>query len=81
MLGNKFSFPFPIKKVGNLIFHSHSPSQKLEIIFCIPIPNPKCWEEALPFPIPNTKCAKVIPAHACLHIDGSEIFTVHFLWA
>ena len=32
----------------------------------IPVPNPKSWEYALPFAIPNTKCPKVIPAHSWL---------------
>ena len=64
MLGIMFSFPFPIAKVGNLIFHSHSQSQNLRIIFFIPIPNPKNLEKAGPFPIPNPKCEKLIPAHA-----------------
>ena len=57
-----FSFPFPIPKVGNLIFHSHSQSQNLRIIFFIPIPNPKNWEKAGPFVIPNPKCQK---SHSC----------------
>ena len=67
MLVNMFSFPIP--KVGNLIFHYHSQSQNLEIIYFFPIPNPKNWEMAGPFPIPNPKCEKVIPAHAWQHIE------------
>ena len=57
------SFPFLIPKVGNLNFHSHSQSQNLGIIFFIPTPNPKNWEKAGPFPIPNPKFEKVFPAH------------------
>ena len=68
---------FPIPKCWELFFHSHSQSQKLEVLFFIPISNPKIWElyfysipnpknreKAGPFPIPNPKCEKVILAHA-----------------
>ena len=60
-----FSFPFPTPKVGKLIFHSHSQSHNLVIIFFISISNPKYWENAGPFPIHDPKCEKVIPAHVC----------------
>ena len=48
----EFSFPFPLPKVGNAIFHCHSRSQSLGMGWAIPVP--------------VSKCPKVIPAHPCL---------------
>ena len=51
------SFPFPFPKIGNGICHSRSHSQKLGMLFFIPVPVPKIWEwvEQFPFPFPKSK--------------------------
>ena len=50
-----FSFPFPIPKVGNWIFHSHSKSQNLLVGYLIPNPNLKSLELDFSFPLPIPK--------------------------
>ena len=73
-LGMKFSFPFPFPKVGNAIFHSRSRSQSLGMGWAIPVPVPKC--------------PKVIPAHPCFQLHGSDFladkeekkFTISVFW-
>ena len=49
--------PFPFPKIGHGICHSRSHSQKLGMLFFIPVPVPKIWEwvEQFPFPFPKSK--------------------------
>ena len=75
----------------NTVLHSQSQFQKLDIS----IPNPKCWVFSFSFqiqkvgnrlghfqfPIPNPKCAKVIPAHVWDHHHHSILHHRHHpLW-
>ena len=60
-LGRQFSFLFPI--IGNVISHSRSHFQKLEVQFFISIHFPKIWEwaELFPFLFPKSKMPFPLP--------------------
>ena len=49
------SFPFLFLKIGNEFCHSRSHSQKLGMLFFIPVPKIWEWVEQFPFPFPKSK--------------------------
>ena len=44
--------PIPVSENWEWFFHSRSCSQKLGMLFFIPVPVPKIWEGNFPFPFP-----------------------------
>ena len=51
--GNGISIPDPKNWEWNI--HSPSRSHKMRIQFFIPVPVPKVWKRAEPFPFPNVR--------------------------
>ena len=69
---NNVAFPFP--KVGNGIFHSHSRSRKLGIIFFVPVP--ESWESYFSFPFSFPKFGNGL-SNSCSRSQSLKVIPTH----